>query len=71
MDDRPSEVKHAVCSSEKARRLLDYKTTTDLNESITNTVKYIRNRGTRSFAYDFPLEIINHKTPKTWKDKLI
>lgn len=69
--DRPTEVKHAMCSSEKARKLLGYETKTSLHNSIKLTTSYIKNRGTLPFKYNFPLEIINEKTPLTWKDKLI
>lgn len=71
MPDRPCEVKHAICSSDKARRLLDYKTATDLRTAIKYTVEYIRTHGTKEFDYGFPLEIINEKTPKTWSQRLI
>ena len=69
--DRPTEVKHAMCSSDKARKLLVYETKTSLRNSIKLTTSYIKNRGTLPFKYNFPLEIINEKTPLTWKDKLI
>lgn len=71
MPDRPCEVKHAICSSDKARCLLDYKTTTDLKTAIKYTVEYIRENGTKEFDYSFPLEIINNRTPKTWSQQLI
>ena len=35
--DRPQEVKHATCSADKARKLLNYKTTVDLKTGITKT----------------------------------
>ena len=35
--DRPQEVKHATCSADKARKLLNYKTTTDLYTGIKKT----------------------------------
>lgn len=71
MPDRPREVKHAMCSSDKARTLLNYETTVELLDSIKYTVDYIKTRGVKPFLYNFPLEIINDKTPATWKDKLI
>lgn len=71
MPDRPREVKHASCSADKARRVLGYKTTATLQHSIEQTVKYISQRGPHSFNYRYQLEIINEKTPATWKDKLI
>jgi UDP-glucose 4-epimerase len=71
MKDRPQEVKHAVCSSDKARLMLQYKTTTTLKEGIKKTYEYIKRQGPRPFEYHLNLEIINSKTPETWKDKLI
>lgn len=69
--ERPREVKDAMCSSDKARDLLDYVTRTDLRTAIKYTTEYIRERGPKPFDYSFPLEIINDKTPKTWKDRLM
>ena len=71
MKDRPQEVKHAVCSSNKARLMLQYKTTTSLKEGIQKTYEYIKRQGPRPFEYHLNLEIIHSKTPETWKDKLI
>jgi UDP-glucose 4-epimerase len=71
MKDRPQEVKHAVCSSNKARLMLQYKTTTSLKEGINKTYEYIKRQGPRPFNYHLNLEIINDKTPTTWKNKLI
>ena len=69
--DRPKEVKLAVCSSDKARDLLGYNTATNMRQSVKKTAEYIRIRGTKKFQYHLPLEIINDKTPDTWKKKLI
>jgi len=69
--DRPLEVKHAYCSSDKARLLLDYETTKTIDNSITDVVEYIQHKGVKPFDYQFPLEIVNRKTPITWKDRLI
>jgi UDP-glucose 4-epimerase len=71
MEDRPREVKHASCSADKARKLLNYQTKHGVEKSVIDTVEYIKQRGIRNFDYSFPLEIINEKTPKTWKDRLI
>ena len=68
--DRPNEVKHATCSSDKARNLLKYKTTISLDQSIDKVIKYIQEKGTKKFKYNYILEIENEKTPKTWKEKL-
>jgi UDP-glucose 4-epimerase len=71
MPDRPREVKHADCSADKARWLLQYETKTTLEKSIQETVAYIKKKGPREFDYSYPVEIINEKTPKTWKDRLM
>tara|TARA_B110001452_G_scaffold261303_1_gene259951 strand:- start:36 stop:1052 length:1017 start_codon:yes stop_codon:yes gene_type:complete len=69
--DRPQEVKHAVCSANKARNLLNYKTTTSLLEGIKKTFDYIKKRGTKPFDYNIKIEINNELTPDTWKNKEI
>ena len=69
--DRPQEVKHATCSANKARSLLNYKTTVSLNEGVKKTFEYIKQRGTRPFDYNINIEINNELTPTTWKNKEI
>ena len=69
--DRPKEVKHATCSSNKARKLLKYKTTTDLYEGIKKTFEYIKEKGPKKFKYHIDLEIVNDLTPKVWVEKKI
>ena len=64
--DRPKEVKHATCSADKARELLNYKTKVSLLDGIKNTFNYIKNRGVRPFDYNINLEIKNELTPSTW-----
>jgi len=68
--DRPNEVKHATCSADKARKLLNYDTKISLENSIDKVINYIKKRGTKKFIYNYMLEIENEKTPKTWKEKL-
>ena len=69
--DRPREVKHATCSASKARKLLNYKTKTDLYNGILKTFEYIKQRGTRPFKYHIDLEIKNKLTPEAWLKKEI
>ena len=69
--DRPREVRHALCSSNKARKFLNYKTKTSLDEGINKTFEYIKKRGVRPFNYNIELEINNDLTPSTWKNKEI
>lgn len=68
--DRPQEVKLANCSADKARRLLGYKTGYTLEEGLKEMIQYIKKRGPKPFKYHLDIEIINKKTPKTWKDRL-
>lgn len=64
---RPLEVAHANCSSDKARRLLGYKTSTSLEEGLRQMIEYIKKRGVSEFEYDnICVEIKNDKTPTTW-----
>lgn len=68
---RPQEVKFAGCSADKARRMLGYKTTTPFEAGVAKTVAWIRGRGPKPFTYHLDLEIVNDKTPETWKKQLI
>jgi len=68
--DRPNEVKHATCSSDKARKLLNYKTSVNLDESIDKVISYIKTKGVKKFKYNYKLEIENDKTPITWTKRL-
>ena len=68
---RPKEVKHATCSADKARKLLDYRTKVNLKEGIQKTFEYIKQRGIRPFNYNIKIEINNDLTPSTWKNKEI
>ena len=68
--ERPNEVKYASCSSEKARKLLNYKTTVNLDQSIEKVINFIKKNGVKKFEYNYNLEIKNDKTPVTWKNKL-
>jgi len=67
--DRPREVKHASCSASKARKLLNYKTKTDLVNGISKTYDYIKTRGAKPFEYHINLEIKNELTPEVWLKK--
>lgn len=70
MPDRPSEVKVALCSSDKARDMLGYETKTPLVEGLEKMIAFIRERGPKPFRYHVPIEIRSEKTPKTWTDRL-
>ena len=68
--DRPNEVKNAYCSSDKARKILNYRTTVSLDDSIDKVINYIKENGTKEFSYNYTLEIVNDKTPITWLKKI-
>jgi UDP-glucose 4-epimerase len=66
LPDRPCEVKHAHCSSDKIRDWFGYETTYDLNDMLVELVNHIKARGPKEFNYYLPVEIVNDKTPKFW-----
>ncbi len=68
--DRPNEVKDATCSANKARKILNYKTSISLDESLDKIIDYISKKGPRNFQYNYQLEINNEITPVSWKEKL-
>ena len=70
VDPRPQEVKQAHCSADKARKLLEYDTSVNLDSSIEKIANWIIDVGPKKFRYHLDIEIINEKTPKTWKNKL-
>ena len=69
--ERPQEVKLAHCSADKARKLLNYQTSTTLDKSIEKIANWIIEKGSKQFRYHLDIEILNDMTPNTWKDKLI
>jgi UDP-glucose 4-epimerase len=70
LKDRPNEVREATCSSDKARKILGYKTKVKLSKSLDKVINYIQKIGPKKFEYIYPLEIDNEKTPLSWKEKL-
>jgi UDP-glucose 4-epimerase len=70
LPDRPCEVKHAHCSSDKIREWFGYQTTYDLADMLVSLVTHIKERGPREFDYYLPVEIVNEKTPKFWTEKI-
>jgi UDP-glucose 4-epimerase len=70
MIGRPQEVEQALCSAAKARKLLQYKTSVDLDTGIARMIEAIRSQGVRDFKYNIHLEIVTDKTPRTWTERL-
>lgn len=69
--DRPREVRYATCSADKARKLLDYRTTVSLRDGLKSIVEWISAHGTKPFAYHLPIEIESPLVPETWSARLI
>lgn len=70
MPGRPQEVKVALCSSQKARKVLGYKTKTSLEKGLTKMAQAMVKRGLRPFQYHLPIEIPRPYCPKTWTDRI-
>jgi len=68
--DRPGEVKFANCSDEKAKKILNYSTQNSVKDTVSRMIDFIKKRGPREFTYNYDLEILNHLTPETWKNKI-
>lgn len=71
LPNRPQEIKEAVCSANKARRLLGYKTSYTLDQGLKEMIEWIKQKGPRPFHYHLEIEIMNKKTPKSWLEKLL
>ena len=67
--DRINEIKLANCSADKAKKILNYKKEISLDESLTKIIDYMKIKGEKKFEYNYDLEIINEKTPRTWVEK--
>ncbi len=67
--ERPHEVKHAVCSSDKARDLFGFEQLTELRDGLEKLVAYIRERGPAPFVHHLPIEIESGLLPLTWRRK--
>ena len=66
-NERPREVREATCSANKARKLLEYKTSTSLITGVEKTFEYIKKRGAKEFDYTkLNIEIKNSLTPEVW-----
>ena len=70
VEQRPGEVKHAYCTTEKCKKLLDYKTRHTLREGVKKMVSWAKKVGPQKPAYTLPLEI-KKKVPRVWKERLV
>jgi UDP-glucose 4-epimerase len=71
MPGRPQEVLEANCSAEKARKYLNYNTSTTLIDGLTQLANWINQKGPKPFNYHLPIEFITQSTPETWTKKLM
>ncbi|MDO8631037.1 MAG: NAD-dependent epimerase/dehydratase family protein, partial [Phycisphaerales bacterium] len=71
VEARPREVREAICSADKARRLLGYETKVSLREGLQSIVDWVRANGPKPFDYHLPLEIDSPMVPRTWREHLI
>tara|TARA_Y200000002_G_scaffold115285_1_gene94364 strand:- start:1763 stop:2767 length:1005 start_codon:yes stop_codon:yes gene_type:complete len=69
-EERPNEVHEAICSSDKARKLLNYRTSKTLDQSLDEMINYIKKVGPKKFVYNYEIEIPSDIAPKTWTKKL-
>lgn len=68
---RMHEVKHAVCSSIKARNLLNFQEKVPLRSAIKKCIEYIKENGIRDFKYYIDFEINSNHVPEVWRNKKI
>jgi UDP-glucose 4-epimerase len=70
LPSRPKEVKEAFCTTDKAERLLGYKTTVHLEEGVRKMVEWAKILGPQEphFLVD-GLELINDQVPVVWLEK--
>ena len=68
--DRPNEVKYANCSADKSRKILNYKTRHNIEETLIEMIKDIKKKGPKKFLYNYNIEINSKILPKTWKNKI-
>jgi len=69
--ERGCDAKHATCLSAKAREILGFEATHDVNECFKEMVEDIKAKGVKPFNYFLPIEITSDKTPRTWIDRLL
>jgi UDP-glucose 4-epimerase len=67
---RPREVQNAWVSTNKAKTELGYTTKYSTEDTVRDTVLWIKSSKLRDFNYHLDIEIVTEQTPKTWTDKL-
>ncbi len=68
LPSRPKEVKEAFCTTDKAERLLGYKSTVTLEEGLRKMIEWARELGPQESRYlSDGLELVNDQVPIIWK----
>jgi UDP-glucose 4-epimerase len=67
---RPQEVLNANCSADLAREVLDYKTTTSLDDGLKELIGWIKSSRPKRFDYHLPIEFVTDRTPLSWTKEL-
>lgn len=70
LEERPCEVKHAYCTTEKSEKLLGYKTGHTLKEGLEKMISWAKAVGEQKPSYRIPLEITKN-APKVWREQMI
>lgn len=71
VEERPLEVKKAYCTVDTARALLNYKTIVSFEEGVKRMAEWAKELGPQEPVYLDELELVNDKTPDTWREKII
>lgn len=71
VDQRPREVKYAICSADKARHRLGYEPRVGLRDGLRSMIDWISAKGPRPFDYYLPVEIDSPLLPDTWRQHLL
>ncbi len=70
LEERPCEVKHAWCTTEKSENLLGYKDNHSLLVGLKKMISWAKTVGEQKPSYRIPLEITK-KAPKVWREQMI
>jgi len=70
LEERPCEVKHAHCTTDKSENLLGYRTNHALEQGLKKMIDWARQVGEQKPSYRIPLEI-NKRAPRVWREKMI
>ena len=71
LPDRPTEVKYAYSTKDKAEKFLGYETTVSFKEGIKRMIEWAKTLGPQKFQYLEDLEIVSDVSPLTWRKELI